>query len=90
MVLGMRLEFEQEQEVDGTYTVGSPLSLVFFKTGMVTDTSRHSYGRTEGIMLCGNSCLNPATRKRHFFQWKVLFLGPRRPSTWGSPLTPRT
>ena len=45
----MRLEFEQE--VDGTYTVGSPLSLVFFKTGMVTDTSRHSYGRTEGIML---------------------------------------
>ena len=49
MVFGMRLGFEQE--VDGTYTVGSPLSLVFFKTGMVTDTSRHSYGRTEGIML---------------------------------------
>ena len=67
MVLGMRLGFEQE--VDGTYTVGSPLSLVFFKTGMVTDTSRHFYGRSEGFKLnlldelSGNFCSNPETGK---------------------------
>ena len=40
-----------EQEVDGTYTVRLPLSLVFFKTRLVTDTSRHSYGKTEGTKL---------------------------------------
>ena len=67
MVLGTRREFELE--VDGTYMVRSPFSLVFFKTGMVTDTSRHSYGRTEGINLnfldeiSGNFCSNPETGK---------------------------
>ena len=67
MVFGMRLGFEQE--VDGTYTVGSPLSLVFFKTGMVTDTSRYFYGRSEGFKLNllgelrGNFCSNPETGK---------------------------
>ena len=45
----MRLGFDQK--VDRTYTVRLPLSLVFIKTRLVTDTSRHSYGRTEGIML---------------------------------------
>ena len=40
-----------EQEVDGTYTVRLPLSLVFFETRLVTDTSRLSYGKTEGTKL---------------------------------------
>ena len=49
--------------------VGSPFSLVFFKTGMVTDTSRHFYGRSEGFKLnllgelSGNFCSNPETGK---------------------------
>ena len=65
MVLGTRREFELE--VDGTYMVGSPFSLVFFKTGMVTDTSRHA--TPEGIKLnlldelSGNFCSNPETGK---------------------------
>ena len=67
MVLGTRRKFELE--VDGTYMVGSPFSLVFFKTGMVADTSRHFYGRSEGFKLnllgesSGNFCSNPETGK---------------------------
>ena len=67
MVLGTRRKFELE--VDGTYMVGSPFSLVFFKTGMVADTSRHFYGRSEGFKLNllgelrGNFCSNPETGK---------------------------
>ena len=45
----MRLGFAQE--VDGTYTVRLPLSLVFIKTRLITDASCHSYGKTEGTKL---------------------------------------
>ena len=29
----------------------------------------------DSYQYCGNSCLNLETGKRHYFQWKVLFLG---------------